>query len=117
MTTTITPTTPTSRIAQVFTIAARVEAATWVGLLVGMYLKHISGSTELGVQIFGPIHGWVFLAYLAIALLAARRLRWDGRTTVLALLAAIPPLMTIPFEMWARRTGRLQAPLEESASS
>ncbi len=110
MTTTIAPT--TSRIGQIFTIAAFVEAATWIGLLVGMYLKHLSGSTEIGVRIFGPLHGYVFLAYLVIAVLAARSLQWGGKILTLAVLAAIPPLMTIPFEMWMRRTGRLSAPVE-----
>lgn len=110
MTTTLAPT--TSRIGQIFTIAAFVEAATWVGLLAGMYLKHVSGTTELGVQIFGPLHGYVFLAYLVIAVLAARSLQWGGRILAVAVLAAIPPLMTIPFEMWMRRTGRLSPPVE-----
>ena len=82
MTTTIAPT--TSRIGQIFTIAAFVEAATWIGLLVGMYLKHLSGSTEIGVRIFGPLHGYVFLAYLVIAVLAARSLQWGGKILTLA---------------------------------
>ncbi|HET7305647.1 MAG TPA: hypothetical protein VFJ12_13975 [Segeticoccus sp.] len=32
-----------------FRLAARAEAVSWTGLLVGMYLKHVSGTTEAGV--------------------------------------------------------------------
>jgi integral membrane protein len=61
------------------------------------------------VKIFGPIHGGVFLLYLVVTVLAARTLRWSPGTTLLALAASIPPLVTVLFERWASRTGRLPA--------
>lgn len=95
-----------------FAIVAFVEAATWTGLLIGMYLKYVPATTEAGVQLFGPLHGYAFLTYVAIAVTAAVMLRWRWRTILLALLAAIPPLATIPLEIWMRRTGRLTPRLE-----
>ena len=86
-------------------VVAFAEACSWVGLLVGMYGKYIGDAGERGVEVFGRIHGVVVLAYVAVTLLAARRLRWDGRTTVLGLLASVPPLATLVFERWAARTG------------
>ena len=96
-----------SAVATAFRIVAIAEAASWVGLLAGMYVKRVLETSEVGVQVFGPIHGAVFVAYLVVALLAARVLGWSRRTTALALVAAVPPLVTVWFERWASGTGRL----------
>jgi integral membrane protein len=94
-------------VAIAFRVVAIAEAASWMGLLAGMYVKHVLGTSEAGVQLFGPVHGAVFVAYLVVALLAARVLGWSRWTTALALAAAVPPLVTVWFERWATRTGRL----------
>jgi integral membrane protein len=45
-----------------------LEAATWVGLLIGMAFKYLpANGSEIGVKIFGPLHGAAFLLYLPIA--------------------------------------------------
>ena len=93
--------------ATAFRVVAVAEALSWIGLLVGMFVKYVPETTELGVQVFGPIHGGVFLAYVVVALVAARVLRWSAGTTLLALLASIPPLATIWFQRRATRTGQL----------
>jgi len=93
--------------ASAFRIVAVTEALSWIGLLIGMYVKYVPETTELGVKVFGPIHGAVFVAYVVVALVAARVLRWDVRTTLLALIASVPPLATLWFERWAARTDRL----------
>jgi len=91
-----------------FRIIAIAEALSWAGLLVGMYFKYLgSPQTEIGVKIFGPIHGGVFVVYLGIAVLTAVKLKWDVKATLLALVAAFPPFGTVIFEIWAARTGRL----------
>ena len=96
-----------STVVTVFRIVAVAEALSWLGLLAGMYVKYVPRSTEVGVQVFGPIHGAVFLAYVGTALVAGWVQRWDVRTTLLALVASVPPLVTVLFERWATRTGRL----------
>ncbi|MFF4675174.1 MMPL family transporter [Streptomyces sp. NPDC001279] len=102
---------PAGRLLRAFTWIAVIEACTWAGLLIGMYFKYIPKTTELGVRIFGTLHGVAFIAYVLLTVLVAIRLKWRlGRTTLLALLAAIPPFMTVAFEMWARRTGRFTEP-------
>ncbi|MDB1088547.1 DUF3817 domain-containing protein [Streptomyces sp. ACA25] len=99
-----------SRLLRWFTVVAVFEAFTWAGLLIGMYFKYIPETTELGVRIFGSLHGAAFIAYLAVTCLVAFRLRWPIRWTVLfALAASVPPFMTVVFEMWARRKGYLDA--------
>jgi integral membrane protein len=82
-----------------------------VGLLIGMFFKYVVVHDEIGVQVFGPIHGALFVAYVVAAVVAARQLRWDLSTLLLALGASIPPLFTLGFERWALRTGRLDRPV------
>jgi integral membrane protein len=93
--------------ATAFRIVAVAEALSWVGLLAGMYVKYVPETTELGVKVFGPIHGGIFLAYVVVALLTSRVLRWSPRTTVVALVCSVPPLATVWFERLATRNGRL----------
>ncbi|WP_405179863.1 DUF3817 domain-containing protein [Nocardia sp. NBC_01377] len=91
-----------------FRFFAVLEALSWLGLLIGMAFKYIPDpGNEIGVKIFGPIHGAVFVLFLISALMAARELRWNWLTTILALLSSIPPFFTVVFEVWAVRTGRL----------
>ena len=95
--------------ALLFRITAVAEALSWTGLLVGMFFKYATDAGELGVQVFGPIHGFLFMAYVLVAVSVARPLRWSMGTVALALVAAVPPFATIVFERWATRTGRLGA--------
>ena len=93
-----------------FRLVAILEAFSWAGLLIGMAFKHIpeiNGGPELGVKIFGPIHGAIFVIYVLFALFTARSLKWDFKTLALAMVSSIPPFMTVWFEKWAARTGRL----------
>ncbi len=93
--------------ATAFRVAAFAEALSWLGLLTGMFFKYVVDAGEQGVQIFGPIHGTVFLTYVVITLLTWRSQRWSLPTALLALVASVPPFCTVVFEVWARRTGRL----------
>ena len=47
----------------VFRRVAIAEAVTWALLLTGMFLKYVTETTELGVRVFGMVHGVVFIAY------------------------------------------------------
>ena len=93
--------------ATLFRVAAVAEAVSWLGLLAGMYVKYVPGTTELGVQVFGPIHGGIFVVYVVATLVASRVLRWSPGTTLLGLVASVPPLATVWFERRASRSGAL----------
>lgn len=101
---------PVSPLGRTYATIAVIEALTWAGLLVGMFLKYVTQTTEMGVTIFGYAHGFAFIAYVLITVAAAVRLRWGLLTAVVALAASVPPLCTIPMEMWLRRRGRLARP-------
>ncbi|WP_232796827.1 DUF3817 domain-containing protein [Blastococcus atacamensis] len=103
-------------VAMLFRAVALAEAGSWLLLLGGMFVKYVLGDSERGVQMFGPVHGGVFMLYLVVTVVAWRVLRWDHRTTFLALAASVPPLATIWFDRWATRTGALPAPEPVPAS-
>lgn len=93
-----------------FMVLAVVEAVSWAGLLTGMYFKYLTDAGELGVKVFGPVHGVVFIGYVVLTLLVARTLHWSRGTTLAGLACSIPPFATVVFEVWALRTGRLSVP-------
>ncbi len=95
------------RIGRLFAVVALIEAFTWAGLLVGMFLKYVTATTEMGVWLFGRLHGFAFLVYLVVLMIAAPYLRWPWWGTTLSFLASIPPLATLPLEVWLRRRGLL----------
>ncbi len=103
---------PLSPMGRVFAIAAVIEAFTWAGLLVGMYIKYVPETTDRVVSVFGALHGGMFLIYIVVTLVAGIALRWRWREILLALLASIPPLVTILVEVWLRRRGKLTAPAD-----
>ncbi|NMO88652.1 DUF3817 domain-containing protein [Actinomycetospora sp. TBRC 11914] len=92
-------------LARAFRTVAIAEACSWTGLLIGMVFKYLVVHDDIGVRIFGMIHGILFIAYVVITLLTARTFRWRAGTTVLGLLASIPPLTTLWFEHSAHRRG------------
>ena len=91
-----------------FRLLALAEAVSWAGLLIGMLFKYVVVGNEIGVKVFGPIHGAIFVGYLLVTILARGPLRWDLRTTILAFVVSVPPFGTVVFERWASRTGRLE---------
>ncbi len=96
----------------VFRAVAIAEAFSWAGLLIAMFFKWIVAADpntgmQGGVPIMGPIHGTIFLAYVAMCLVARRSFGWNPKTTLLALAASIPPFFTYVFEINADRRGLL----------
>jgi integral membrane protein len=99
---------------RIFRITAVAEAFSWAGLLVGMYLKRVAEVTDLGVWLFGRIHGLLFVLYLVAALWVARAERWSVGRTLVGLSASIPPFTSLIFERWvAKRRATDDAPISE----
>jgi integral membrane protein len=90
-------------LARAFRTVAIAEACSWTGLLIGMVFTYLVVFDDVGVKIFGPIHGVLFILYVAVTLLTARTFGWRAGTTIVGLLASIPPLTTLWFEHFARR--------------
>ncbi len=90
-----------------FRILAVAEAISWAALLVGMYFKWIAKTSELGVEIAGPIHGALFVGYGVAALALWRLQRWPFTVALFAGISAVFPFATIAFERWAGQRGYL----------
>ena len=86
---------------------AVAEAVTWALLLIGMFLKYVTETTELGVRVFGMLHGVVFVAYCVATVVVAVDQRWSARLTLAGLACAVPPFATVPFDRYAESRGRL----------
>ena len=87
---------------------AVAEAATWAMLITGMVLKYILKVTDIGVAIGGGLHGLVFVAYCMTVILVGVNQRWRARTIAVAMVAAVIPFATIPFERRVERKGLLE---------
>lgn len=90
-----------------FRRVAVAEAITWALLLLGMFLKYVTDTTEVGVQVFGPIHGVVFISYCLTTVLVAVDQRWSGLRLLLGLVSSVPPFMTVVFDRYVERRGAL----------
>lgn len=88
---------------------ARAEAVTWGLLLLGMLFKYVLADTSVGVQVAGPVHGFVFLAFGLVTLLLAVDARWSWRRTLTGLAAGVVPFASVPFERAAERAEVLPA--------
>ncbi len=69
-------------------------------VFVAMPMKYLlaegSSGQDLGVTItsvVGIVHGWVYIAYVAVAFFLARRARWSLGFTLLTLLAGLVPIL------------------------
>ncbi|MDH2429675.1 DUF3817 domain-containing protein [Sphaerisporangium sp. TRM90804] len=91
-----------------FRVVAVAEACSWAGLLVGMFFKYVTDTGELGVKVFGPIHGAMFVLYVVAVLLSAREAGWSRGAVVLGLACAVPPFTSLWFER--RVAARTTAP-------
>jgi integral membrane protein len=90
-----------------FSIVAIAEAVSWAGLLTGMAFKYVLSDNEIGVKIFGPVHGSVFVLYVLTVFVVYRPLNWSKGVSFVALIASIPPFGSLVFELWAQRRGLL----------
>lgn len=100
---------------KLYRIVAIAEAITWTLLITGLILRATLG-LDIAVTIGGSIHGFVFLAYGATAVLAAINQRWSVGIGLLAVATAVIPYATIPFDRWALRTGKLEGDWRREAT-
>ncbi len=69
---------------------AVAETLSWLLLIVATVVKYSAG-WQLGVQILGPLHGTLFLLYLAVAAITWRALGWSLMTLGVVLIESFLP--------------------------
>jgi integral membrane protein len=87
---------------------ALTEATSFIALLIASYVKRTGGG-ELGVQILGPIHGGLFIAYVVIALNIRSQMGWSGQATFWILVGAVLPFGGYVVDWWLVRESRRTA--------
>lgn len=92
------------RLYRIFAIA---EMITWTLLILGMIGKYAFG-LDWAVTVGGSIHGFVFLSYAVIAVFIGVNQRWNFGRIAFAVLTAIVPYATVPFDHWLVRKGHLE---------
>jgi integral membrane protein len=88
-----------------FRYIALAEATTFLALLVASVIKNTGGS-ETGVQILGPIHGLLFIAYVVLALNLRLPTGWTGKQTFWILAGAVLPFGGYVVDWWLARRER-----------
>lgn len=87
---------------------ALVEATSFLALLVASYVKRTGGG-ETGVEILGPIHGLLFVAYVIMALRLRPEAGWTGKQTFWVLAGAVLPFGGYVVDWWLVRRQREEA--------
>ena len=83
--------------------AGLAEGTSFLVLLgIAMPLKYLAGKPE-AVRAVGSVHGLLFVIYVLMVLLAARKFRWGIPTILMALAAAIFPFGPFWFDAKLRR--------------
>lgn len=85
-----------------FRITALAEATSFLALLAATYVKY-GHDQPIGVQILGPVHGLLFVAYVMLALNLARPAGWSMRTTAMVLVGAVLPFGGYVVDRWLAR--------------
>jgi len=92
---------------RLYLVLAIAEACTWTLLIVGLIVRATAGIEPTVLTVIGGIHGFVFISYGATAILVAINQRWHPLVALLAVVTAIVPYATIPFDVVQSRRGAL----------
>jgi integral membrane protein len=88
-----------------FRYVALAEATSFLALLIASAVKRTDGN-ELGVQILGPIHGLLFIAYVIMALQLRSECGWTTKQTFWILVGAVLPFGGYVVDWWLSKRDR-----------
>lgn len=95
---------------KLYFVLAIAEACTWTLLITGLILRATTGIDQTLFTTIGGLHGLVFISYGATSILVAFNQRWGFWLGLLAVITAILPYATIPFELVQAKRGALEGP-------
>ncbi|MFM7014618.1 MAG: DUF3817 domain-containing protein [Actinomycetota bacterium] len=100
-----------------FLTFATTEMFTWALLIAGLAIRAFSGLDPNLFFIVGATHGFAFLGYSVTAVLVAVNQRWSVGRSGLAVVLAIIPFATLPFEKSLERKGLLEGQWRTAAGT
>ena len=82
-------------------------------------VSEASAAYKIGhpLELIWILHGWFYIAYLAVAFVLTRRARWSLLEFFLMLLAGLIPVTIFFVEHWATKRLRAQLASESSAGA
>ena len=90
---------------------------TWSLLIAALLLRAFAQDLPSLVPIAGGVHGAVFLGYAVTAVLVGLNQRWKFSRLSLAVLLAIVPFATVPFEISIKKQSLLDGTWRTQGSS
>jgi integral membrane protein len=88
-----------------FRWVALLEATSFLALLVASVIKR-TADNELGVQILGPLHGLLFVAYIWLAWVLRNDAGWTGKQTFWIMVGAVLPFGGYVVDWWLAKRER-----------
>ncbi len=83
-----------SKLLPTFRIVALLEGVSYILLLfIATPLKYFADDPQY-VRMLGMPHGLLFIAYVVMAVLMSKDMKWDGKTLMIVLVASIIPFGT-----------------------
>jgi integral membrane protein len=92
----------------VFGTFARIEMVTWAMLIAAIIARATVGLEPNVFFIAGATHGFAFIGYSVTAVLVAVNQRWPLGRTALAVLLAIVPFATYPFDRYLAKRSLME---------
>jgi integral membrane protein len=74
--------------------------------VVGLPFKYVLGETATWYAVGWMAHGWLYIAYVAVALDLVFRMKWHLGKALLILLAGTVPFMSFVAERWVTKRVR-----------
>ncbi len=92
---------------ELFVLSARFVAFAWAMLCLGLILKYVTRTSNLGVRVSAPLVFTAIAIYLMIAVAIGTNHRWHNGLLARAALAGLLPFGTLWFARWAHRRREL----------
>lgn len=93
---------------KLYLVLSIAEAITWTLLIAGLIIRATNGIEAWLLTTIGGLHGFVFISYGATAILVSINQRWHPAVALLAVVTAIVPYATIPFDIVQSKRGALE---------
>ena len=74
-----------------FRVVALAESISLIALLVGMAARIAAGAPSIA-GVLGPVHGMLFISFVALVLMLRGEQRWGPLTTTILIAASVVPL-------------------------
>jgi integral membrane protein len=87
-----------------FRYVALAEATSFLILLVLAFVVDSEG----GVNVMGPLHGTLFLAYVGLVLILRGPAGWNPKVTLAVLAGAVLPFGGFAVDRWLASSGQLE---------